>query len=316
MRTAFIQELIRQARLHPEVFLVVGDLGFSVVESFRDEFPDRFLNVGVAEQNMTGVAAGLASEGYHVFTYSIADFPTLRCLEQIRNDVCYHNLAVTIVAVGGGVAYGTLGYSHHAVEDFAVMRALPNMTVVAPADPVEVRLVTGALVALKGPSYLRLGKTGESILHVMEPKWVFGRAMMLRAGGDVVLVSAGDAVTVALKVGELLEDKGVSAGVLSMVTVNPLDQESLVHAAETAKLVVVVESHGSRGGLSDAVARCISGCRAAVMFFTLDVDTYVRQGVCGSRKYLSEKYGLNPLYITEAIGDRLSALRGAVRIDT
>src|ERR1043165_2424780 len=134
MRTAFINELVLLARTNPKIFLVVGDLGFSVVEPFAKEFPDRFLNAGVAEQNMTGVAAGLASEGYHVFTYSIGNFPTLRCLEQIRNDVCYHELPVTVVAVGGGLAYGNLGYSHHAVQDLAVMRSLPRLTILAPAD--------------------------------------------------------------------------------------------------------------------------------------------------------------------------------------
>src|SRR5476651_2646056 len=135
MRTAFINQLVLEARKNPRVFLVVGDLGFSVVEPFATEFPDRYLNAGVAEQNMTAVAAGLAAEGYHVFTYSIANFPTLRCLEQIRNDVCYHNLPVTVVAVGGGLAYGNLGYSHHGVQDIAVMRSLPNITVLAPGDP-------------------------------------------------------------------------------------------------------------------------------------------------------------------------------------
>ena len=139
MRTAFIQELIVQARIHPDIFLVVGDLGYSVIEPFAAEFPDRYLNAGVAEQNMTGVAAGLASEGWHVFTYSIANFPTLRCFEQIRNDIAYHKLPVTVVAVGAGLAYGSLGYSHHAVQDIAVMRTLPELTLLSPADPGETR---------------------------------------------------------------------------------------------------------------------------------------------------------------------------------
>ena len=165
MRTAFIQELMAQARLHPEIFLLVGDLGYSVVEPFAAEFPERYLNAGVAEQNMTGVAAGLASEGYHVFTYSIANFPTLRCLEQIRNDICYHNHAVTVVSVGGGLAYGSLGYSHHALQDLAIMRTMPNTTVMAPGDPGETRQCLQWLTSHSGPSYLRLGKAGEKVLH-------------------------------------------------------------------------------------------------------------------------------------------------------
>src|SRR5215217_2366321 len=151
MRTAFIEQLIEEAKADDSVFLIVGDLGFSVVEPFAELFPERFLNAGVAEQNMTGLAAGLATQGYKVFTYSIANFPTLRCLEQIRNDVCYHNLPVISVAVGGGLAYGSLGYSHHAVEDLAILRTLPNMGVVAPGDPHETRAAVKALVERGGP---------------------------------------------------------------------------------------------------------------------------------------------------------------------
>ena len=164
MRTAFINELILQARIRPEIFLVVGDLGYSVVEPFAKEFPDRFLNAGIAEQNMAGVAAGLASEGFHVFTYSIANFPTLRCLEQIRNDICYHGFPVTVVAVGGGLSYGNLGYSHHAVQDLAIMRTLPNIAILAPGDPGETRECVRWLAANPQPSYLRIGKAGESQL--------------------------------------------------------------------------------------------------------------------------------------------------------
>ena len=139
MRNAFIEELVALARVNSQIALVVGDLGYSVIEPFAKEFPDRFINAGVSEQNMTGLAAGMASEGYHVFTYSIANFPTFRCAEQIRNDVAYHNLPVTVVAVGGGLAYGALGYSHHAVQDFALIRSMPNMLIAAPGDPHEVR---------------------------------------------------------------------------------------------------------------------------------------------------------------------------------
>lgn len=165
MRNAFIQELVSLARQHPQIALIVGDLGYSVVEPFADEFPDRFINAGVAEQNMTGLAAGMASEGYHVFTYSIANFPTFRCAEQIRNDVDYHNLPVTIVSVGGGLSYGALGYSHHAVQDLSLMRAMPNMLISAPGDQFEVRACMRYLVQHPQPSYLRLGKAGEPSFH-------------------------------------------------------------------------------------------------------------------------------------------------------
>ena len=170
MRNAFIDELVKLARKNKHIALVVGDLGYSVVEPFANEFPDRFINAGVAEQNMTGLAAGMASEGYHVFTYSIANFPTFRCAEQIRNDVDYHKLAVTVVAVGGGLAYGPLGYSHHAVQDYALMRTFPNMLIAAPGDPMEVRACLRYLVANPQPSYLRLGKAGEPNFHSSVPE--------------------------------------------------------------------------------------------------------------------------------------------------
>lgn len=170
MRNAFIDELVSLARQHENIALITGDLGFSVIEPFADTFPDRFINAGVAEQNMTGLAAGMASEGYHVFTYSIANFPTFRCAEQIRNDVDYHNLPVTVVSVGGGVAYGALGYSHHAVQDYALMRVFPNMLIAAPGDPLEVRACLRYLIANPQPSYLRLGKAGEPCFHSAVPE--------------------------------------------------------------------------------------------------------------------------------------------------
>lgn len=169
MRNAFISELISLTRDGANTALVVGDLGYGVVENFRQEFPQRFFNAGVAEQNMMGLAAGLASEGFHVFAYSIANFPTFRCAEQIRNDIDYHNLPVTIVAVGGGLAYGNLGYSHHAVQDYALMRALPNIMIAAPGDPMETKACMRYLMANPQPSYLRLGKTGERNIHQNVP---------------------------------------------------------------------------------------------------------------------------------------------------
>lgn len=170
MRNAFIDELVVLAERHNNLALIVGDLGYSVVEPFADRFPDRFINAGIAEQNMMGLAAGMASEGYHVFTYSIANFPTFRCAEQIRNDVDYHNLPVTVVAVGGGLAYGNLGYSHHAVQDYGLMRLMPNMTIASPGDPMEVRACMRYLVDNPGPSYLRLAKAGEACLHATIPE--------------------------------------------------------------------------------------------------------------------------------------------------
>jgi transketolase len=200
LRNAFIQELVTLARQHPQIALIVGDLGYSVIEPFADEFPDRFINAGVAEQNMTGLAAGMASEGYHVFTYSIANFPTFRCAEQIRNDIDYHGLAVTTVAVGGGLAYGGLGYSHHAVQDYALLRIFPNMLIAAPGDQFEVRACLRYLVNNPQPSYLRLGKTGEVQIHTDIPYLEPGRWLPIRNNKDhrKILLSTGAALQLAL----------------------------------------------------------------------------------------------------------------------
>jgi transketolase len=199
MRNAFIEELVLLARRNPNLALIVGDLGYSVVEPFADEFPDRFVNAGVAEQNMTGLAAGMASEGYHVFTYSIANFPTFRCAEQIRNDVAYHNLPVTIVSVGGGLSYGALGYSHHAVQDYALIRTMPNMMIAAPGDPFEVRACMRYLVENPGPSYLRLGKAGEPTFHVVPPLVKPGKWITVRKGDEKrILLSTGGGLQIAM----------------------------------------------------------------------------------------------------------------------
>ena len=198
MRNAFIEELVQAASENERIALVVGDLGYGVVEPFAKEFPKRFFNAGVAEQNMMGLSAGLASEGFHVFVYSIANFPTFRCAEQIRNDVDYHQLPVTIVAVGGGVAYGNLGYSHHAVQDYALMRAMPNMLIAAPGDPMEVRACMRYLVENPQPSYLRLGKAGEKNLHSVVPELIPGKWLNLGStNAEKTLLTTGAPLALA-----------------------------------------------------------------------------------------------------------------------
>jgi transketolase len=196
MRNAFVDELVAAGRRSDNIALVVGDLGFGVVEPFASQFPERFFNAGVAEQNMMGLAAGLASEGMHVFVYSIANFPTFRCAEQIRNDVAYHRYPVTVVAVGGGLAYGNLGYSHHAVQDYALMRVLPGMLIASPGDPMEVRACMRYLINYPQPSYLRLGKAGERVLHAGVPDVSPGQWLTVRGNskGGRTFVTTGAAL--------------------------------------------------------------------------------------------------------------------------
>lgn len=199
MRTAFIEGLIEIARRDTRVVLMVGDLGYSVIEPFQNEFPDRFFNAGIAEQNMMGMAAGLASEGYRVFAYSIANFPTFRCAEQIRNDVAYHGLPVTIVSVGGGLVYGNMGYSHHAVQDYALMRVLPGMQILAPGDPWEVKLCLDLSLSYEGPSYLRLGNPGTPPIHPHLPQGTPGGWVHVAGvkGSPKVLLTTGGTLALA-----------------------------------------------------------------------------------------------------------------------
>ncbi len=268
MRTAFIEELCELAQADERIWLVCGDLGYSVLEAFSDRFPDRYLNAGVAEQNMTGLAAGLAMLGKTVFTYSIANFPVMRCLEQIRNDVCYHDLNVKVVSIGGGLAYGSHGYTHHAVEDLAVMSAMPNMTVAAPADPLEARSITRMLTERHGPAYLRIGKAGEPRLHAPETNVEWGRAIEVRTGDDLTFISIGGMLETTLRAADLLEQRGCRAAVLSMPFLYPLDEAAILQAARATRVILTVEEHG-HGGLGSAVAEVLVRTGEAIVFAPL-----------------------------------------------
>lgn len=243
MRDTFIDELTALAETHPQIALIVGDLGFNVIEPFADRFPDRFINAGVAEQNMTGLAAGMASEGYHVFTYSIANFPTFRCAEQIRNTVDYHRLAVTVVAVGAGLAYGASGYSHHAVQDYALMRAMPGMTIAAPGDLSEVRACLRWLVANPGPSYLRLGKVGNSF-HADVPDVGPGRWVVLRDAEDMLL-STGAALEAAV---ERAQATHCGYGIATMPLWSMASKQLQPEILAGYRNVVTLEDHVPDGG--------------------------------------------------------------------
>jgi len=264
MRTAFIKALCEIAEREERVWLINGDLGYGVVEAFSERFPGRCVNAGVAEQNMTGIAAGLALSGKIVFTYSIANFPTLRCLEQIRNDICYHGGAVTIVAVGGGFAYGSLGYSHHGVEDLAIMSVLPNMRVIAPGDPVETALAVERIVADPGPTYLRLSKAGDPVVHRSTPDFQIGRAIEVRAGRDLTAISTGAMLCAATEAADRLRAEGISMRVLSMHTVKPLDTNAVRKAALETGAILTVEEHRLDGGLGSRVADALIAAQVLV----------------------------------------------------
>jgi len=252
MRNAFIDELVALATINTNIVLMVGDLGFSVVEPFQDQFPDRFFNAGIAEQNMMGMAAGLASEGCHVFVYSIANFPTFRCAEQIRNDVDYHKLPVTIVSVGGGLAYGNLGYSHHAIQDYALMRVMPNMLIASPGDPMEVRACMRYLTNNPGPSYLRLGKAGEKVLHkevpIVQPG-IWNCVSHSNKSSNEIILATGNGLQIASSWLELLETQAPNLYSLPLwsMGVKGLQAEQV---PKNCEILYTVEDHLLDGGFS------------------------------------------------------------------
>ena len=259
MRNAFIDELVSLAKQHDHIALLVGDLGYSVVEPFVDQFPDRFINTGVAEQNMTGLAAGMASEGYHVFTYSIGNFPTFRCAEQIRNDVDYHKLSVTVVAVGGGLSYGALGYSHHAVQDYALMRTMPNMLIAAPGDPMEVRACMRYLINNPQPSYLRLAKAGEPCIHTEVPEISPGKWVNIRKGKKYAGTYLTTGATLEL-VNKLLTNKPELKdwSLNSMPLWSMKVKSAQVEQVENFDTVVTVEDHLMDAGFGSWLMEAVS----------------------------------------------------------
>jgi len=258
MRNAFADELTRLASEDPRVVLLAGDIGNRLFDKFKAQSPDRFFNCGVAEANMVSVAAGMAECGLRPITYTINSFATTRCYEQIRVDVCYHNLPVIIVGVGGGLSYANLGGTHQSCEDIAIMRVLPNMTVICPADVVEVRQALRAAMTHPGPVYLRLGKKGEPRVHQTTPAFEIGRGIVVRRGTQVCLLGTGNMLPVALGAADELSKRHISVQVVSVHTVKPLDQRLLQEVFSTFPLVATVEEHNLLGGLGGSVAEWLT----------------------------------------------------------
>jgi transketolase len=294
VRNAFADELTKLASEDERVVLLSGDIGNRLFDRFKELTPERFLNCGVAEQNMTGMAAGLAMCGLRPVTYTITPFVTTRCLEQIRVDVCYHELPVTIVGVGAGLSYASLGVTHHANEDIAFLRALPGMSVVCPGDAHEVRAALRAAVAHDGPVYIRIGKKNEPLVHEGVPgDFRIGRAITVREGSDVTLLATGTIVPTALEAGDLLATEGVSARVVSFHTVKPLDEELLADAFGSHKVVATVEEHSLIGGFGSAVAEWLADRprTPGAQLLRMGVgDWYLHEA--GGQDHARERYGL------------------------
>jgi transketolase len=258
MRNAFAQELVLLAVEDRRVVLLSGDIGNRLFDEYKRRFPNRFYNCGVAEANMTSMAAGMAMCGLRPVTYTIASFNTIRCLEQIKIDIAYHNLPVVIVGVGSGLSYAELGATHHSCEDIAFLRSLPNMQIIAPADAQEVRLALRAALQQDHPVYLRLGKKGEPLIHDQEPAFAIGRGIVMREGKDVCLLGTGTIMPVVLTAADKLEERSVSTKVVHMHTIKPLDEALLTRVFSEVRVGVTVEEHNLAGGFGSAVAEWFS----------------------------------------------------------
>lgn len=304
MRDAFVRTLVQIFRKNPDVILITGDLGFGVLTPIEKEFPDRFINAGIAEQSMTGIAAGLALEGKTAVTYSIGNFNTLRCIEQIRNDCAYHNANVKIVSIGGGFAYGPMGMTHHATEDLAIMRSIPGTVVFAPADSIEAEAATTTMFDIPGVCYLRLGRGGEPKVHQSAIGNV-RKALQLRQGKDVVIFSTGTILDECRKACELLQALKITPYLYSFPTVKPIDAETIALLAQKCQHIFTVEEHTIVGGFGSAVAEVLAeqqGNRAQLHRLGLK-DQFT--SIVGSREYLREHYGLSASSIADAVRSAL-----------
>jgi transketolase len=301
------------APVNPELLLLTGDLGFGVLNRFSKEFPRQYLNVGVAEQNMSGLAAGLALEGHTVFTYSIGNFPTLRCLEQIRNDICYHSANVKVVCIGGGMSYGSVGSSHHATEDLAILRSLPGMLVISPGDLWEAREATRFLLTHKGPAYLRLDKSSAPPTALSNETFQAGQIRVVRQGSDVTLAATGGILGEALLAAEELAAEGIQCRVLSVHTLKPLDLDTLVSAATETEGIVTIEEHALDGGLGGAIAEALMDAGVYPGFLVRMGLRNTFSDVIGSQSYLRQVYSLDAAAIARTVTNKL-AIRAQVTI--
>ena len=298
MRTNFINQLIEEARYNDKIFLLVGDLGYHVIEPFAEEFPDRFLNVGIAEQNMAGIAAGLAMTGYNVYFYSIGNFPTIRCLEQIRNDIAYHQANVKVVSVGAGYAYGSLGATHQATEEIGALRVLPNMVVATPGDPLEARAITKISASYDGPMYIRLGKAGEKTVHSedsIDLKIGDICSVITREGNQTAVFACGNILDAAL---HQINEENLNYDLYSVPFVKPINKEPLINIVKTHPAgLITIEEHQKSCGMGSAIVEILND-----LYYEGNIEVYPKvkriaipdefADVVGTQVFLREHEGL------------------------
>lgn len=292
MRDAFAGQLLELISNDESVILLTGDLGFGVFDEIAKKFPSNFVNIGVAEQNMASIAAGLAMQGFKVFIYSIANFSTFRCLEQIRNDISYHDLNVTIVSVGGGFSYGSLGMSHHATEDISIMRSMPGMEVCVPATKKNAIEATKYFVNSTKPGYLRIDKS-DYVPENNESNFEFGRAEVIKDGKDITIIASGGILEEAMKAAKILEDDDIQCRVLNMHSIKPLDCKSIKKASEETGGIIALEEHTVIGGLGSAISEyCLQNSVRPNFFISMGLKD-IFSSVVGDQKYLRKTYDID-----------------------
>ena len=300
MRDAFINTLTQLAENDKDIVLLTGDLGFGVFEDFEKRFPGQYYNVGIAEQNMMGLATGLSLEGKKVVAYSIGNFASFRCLEQIRNDACYHNANITVVASGGGFSYGSLGMSHHTTEDLAILRSIPNIVVVAPCTKKEAEEATKQLVNSEGVGYLRLDKTAAEEVYDDQP-FTIGKSRLFRDGSDITFIATGGILEEAIMAADVLESLELDIKILSIHTVKPLDKEEILKSARETGGLVIIEEHNKDGGLGSAIAEvCIDHSILPKKFMRIGLDNTF-SSIVGSQHYLRNQYKIDHNAIVSSV---------------
>lgn len=308
MRNAFADEVTTLAKVDSRIVLLSGDIGNKLFDKFKQANDGRFINCGIAEANMMGVAAGMALSGLRPIVYTITPFTTTRCFEQIRVDACYHNVPVIIVGTGSGLSYAELGPTHHSCEDLAILRVLPNMTVLAPADEVELRQCMREALKLKGPTYIRIGKKGEEIIPKKDDSFEIGRSITVKEGYDVCLIGTGTLMPELLKAADIMANKNVSVRVESCHTIKPLDLSMLEAVTSRYALIATVEEHSKIGGLGGSIAEWLvtqSSHKPKVMMFGTD-DEFMHE--VGTQEYARAKYGLTAEQIATRLLNELSVV--------
>ncbi len=303
MRNAFARQITELACEDERIVVLSGDIGNRLFDDLKGRCPSRFFNCGVAEANMVGMAAGMAMSGLRPVCYTITPFLTYRCMEQIRVDVCYHDVPVVLVGTGAGLSYASLGATHHSCEEMGMLRLLPGLTVLAPGDAWEVRAGIRAAVRHPGPVYMRIGKKGEPDVHGSEPAFEIGRAIRIRDGGDVALLAAGTVLGVARDAAAELGGRGLAAAVYSFHTIKPLDEATLTEVFRRHRIVATIEEHSVLGGLGGAVAEWLADfpdpSAALLRLGTRDEFLHL---TC-EQESAREHFGLTP----GAIADRIEA---------